>query len=44
MKEPTVFIIDYNDGLKAAAFLMTGMVEDLRSLSTWRAESTRSRH
>ena len=28
MKEPTVFIIDYNDGLKAAAFLMTGMVED----------------
>ena len=28
VKEPTVFIIDYNDGLKAAAFLMTGMVED----------------
>ena len=28
MKEPAVFIIDYNDGLKAAAFLMTGMVED----------------
>ncbi len=28
VKEPAVFIIDYNDGLKAAAFLMTGMVED----------------
>jgi hypothetical protein len=25
---PTVFVIDYNDGLKAAAFLMTGLVED----------------
>jgi hypothetical protein len=28
VKEPTVFVIDYVDGLKAAAFLMTGMVED----------------
>ena len=28
VKEPTVFLIDYNDGLKAAAFLMTGMLED----------------
>jgi hypothetical protein len=28
VKEPTVFIVDYNDGLRAAAFLMTGMVED----------------
>lgn len=28
VKEPAAFIIDYNDGLKAAAFLMTGMVED----------------
>ncbi|MDZ4799797.1 MAG: hypothetical protein SGI92_16695 [Bryobacteraceae bacterium] len=28
VKEPAVFIIDYNDGLRAAAFLMTGMVED----------------
>jgi hypothetical protein len=28
VKEPTVFVIDYSDGLKAAAFLMTGMVED----------------
>jgi hypothetical protein len=28
VKEPTVFVIDYADGLKAAAFLMTGMVED----------------
>jgi hypothetical protein len=28
VKTPTVFILDYNDGLKAAAFLMTGMVED----------------
>lgn len=28
VKEPAVFVIDYNDGLKAAAFLMTGMVED----------------
>jgi hypothetical protein len=28
VKDPAVFIIDYNDGLKVAAFLMTGMVED----------------
>ncbi len=28
VKEPTVFVIDYVDGLKAAAFLMTGLVED----------------
>ena len=28
VKEPTVFTIDYNDGLQAAAFLMTGLVED----------------
>ena len=28
VKEPTVFIVDYSDGLRAAAFLMTGMVED----------------
>ena len=28
VKEPTVFIVDYSDGLKAAAFLMTGLVED----------------
>jgi hypothetical protein len=28
VKEPTVFIVDYNDGLKGAAFLMTGLVED----------------
>ena len=28
VKEPAVFIIDYSDGLKAAAFLMTGLVED----------------
>lgn len=28
VKEPTVFTVDYNDGLKAAAFLMTGLVED----------------
>lgn len=28
VKEPSVFIIDYNDGLTAAAFLMTGMLED----------------
>ena len=28
VKEPTVFIVDYVDGLRAAAFLMTGMVED----------------
>lgn len=28
VKQPAVFVIDYNDGLKAAAFLMTGMVED----------------
>lgn len=28
VKEPAVFLVDYNDGLKAAAFLMTGLVED----------------
>lgn len=28
VKEPTVFVVDYSDGLKAAAFLMTGMLED----------------
>jgi hypothetical protein len=28
VKEPTVFVLDYNDGLKAAAFLMTGLVQD----------------
>ncbi|MBL8212079.1 MAG: hypothetical protein JNK87_15290 [Bryobacterales bacterium] len=28
VKEPTVFVVDYNDGLKGAAFLMTGLVED----------------
>lgn len=27
-KRPAVFIIDYNDGLKAAAFLMTGLIQD----------------
>ena len=28
VKEPAVFIVDYSDGLRAAAFLMTGLVED----------------
>jgi hypothetical protein len=28
VKQPAVFLLDYNDGLQAAAFLMTGMVED----------------
>jgi len=28
VKTPTVFTIDYTDGLQAAVFLMTGMVED----------------
>lgn len=28
VEKPTVFVIEYNDGLKAAAFLMTGLVED----------------
>ena len=28
VKKPSVFIIDYNDGLKAAAFLMNGLVRD----------------
>jgi hypothetical protein len=28
VKTPTVFTIDYADGLQAAAFLMTGLVED----------------
>lgn len=28
VKDPAVFVVDYNDGLKGAAFLMTGLVED----------------
>ena len=28
VKKPSVFIVEYNDGLKAAAFLMTGLVDD----------------
>jgi hypothetical protein len=28
VKKPAVFVLDYNDGLRAAAFLMTGLVED----------------
>jgi hypothetical protein len=28
VKTPAVFLIDYNDGLRAAAFLLTGLVED----------------
>jgi hypothetical protein len=28
VKTPAVFIVEYNDGLKAAAFLLTGLVED----------------
>ena len=28
VKSPSVFVIEYADGLQAAAFLMTGMVED----------------
>jgi hypothetical protein len=28
VKSPAVFVIDYNDGLKGAAFLLTGLVED----------------
>jgi len=28
VETPTVFVIEYNDGLQAAAFLMTGLVED----------------
>jgi hypothetical protein len=28
VEEPTVFVLEYNDGLHAAAFLMTGLVED----------------
>jgi hypothetical protein len=28
VKEPSVFVLEYNDGLRAAAFLMTGLVED----------------
>jgi hypothetical protein len=28
VKDPTAFVVDYNDGLKAAAFLMTGLVQD----------------
>jgi hypothetical protein len=28
VKTPAVFVVDYNDGLRAAAFLLTGMVED----------------
>ncbi|MFN0167736.1 MAG: hypothetical protein ACKV22_15020 [Bryobacteraceae bacterium] len=28
VKDPAVFAVDYNDGLKGAAFLLTGLVED----------------
>lgn len=28
VKEPAVFVVDYVDGLKAAAFLLTGLLED----------------
>lgn len=28
VKEPAVFVVEYNDGLKAAAFLLTGAVQD----------------
>ena len=28
VEEPTMFVLEYNDGLRAAAFLMTGLVED----------------
>lgn len=28
VKSPAVFVLEYNDGLRAAAFLMTGLVED----------------
>lgn len=28
VKNPSVFIVEYNDGLKAASFLMTGLVRD----------------
>jgi hypothetical protein len=28
VKEPAVFVLDYNDGLRGAAFLMSGLVED----------------
>ena len=28
VKEPAVFLVDYNDGLQAAAFLLTGGVRD----------------
>jgi hypothetical protein len=28
VKEPAVFVVDYADGLRAAAFLLTGLVED----------------
>ena len=28
VKDPAAFVLEYNDGLRAAAFLMTGLVED----------------
>jgi hypothetical protein len=28
VKQPAVFVLEYGDGLRAAAFLMTGLVED----------------
>jgi hypothetical protein len=28
VKDPAVFVVDYNDGLQGAAFLLTGLVED----------------
>jgi hypothetical protein len=40
VKEPTVFLIDYNDGLKAAAFLLTGALEDFTVAVDVEGEST----
>ncbi|HTM49640.1 MAG TPA: hypothetical protein VL285_13190 [Bryobacteraceae bacterium] len=39
VREPAVFLVDYRDGLKAAAFLMTGAVKDFTvALDIGRAE------
>lgn len=40
VKDPAVFVIDYNDGLKAAAFLLTGLLEDFTVAVDVAGEST----
>jgi len=40
VKAPTAFVIDYKDGLRAAAFLMTGLVSDFTAAVDLPGQST----